>query len=201
MVRGSERFRTWIAESGVTAVKASIVNGVMYAFVVAAAVSASAVVFLVALEVREGMGVAAFVGSLVVFPVTWLVGPLVLAAGGDTAYMPAFVFSLAVAAPPVLATLLARRSTRRQAEERRLDGLPPRDMRPALGPHAMASGAMPIARPYPLAPPPNVPGSGPMTPVASSMLRRPSSADDSMPLHPVVYGPQMPAPIAPPVAG
>lgn len=72
--------------------RSNVVNGVLYAFVVSAAVAASAVVFLVVLEVRESMGISGVLGSLVAFPVTWLLGPVMLASGGDTSLYAAVRF-------------------------------------------------------------------------------------------------------------
>lgn len=173
--------------------RTSLVNGILYAFVVGAAVSASAVVFLVAVEAREGMGMAGFIGSLLLFPVTWVLGPVLMASGGDSSLMPLLAFSLAVAVPPILATWLARRSNRPQADHRERPDREVSDQQPAIGPHPLPSVES-TARAYPLAPPPPVPP------------RKLSTPGPMRPPLPPVYGPPAPPPMstsamAPPMGG
>ncbi len=97
-------------------------NGFLYICLAVAMVAAAACIFLVAREAGETGGMGAFVMSLVLFPISWLIAPVTMAQNGDPSVLPMLQLSLLALAPPLVMTFSVRYSARRarKAEEARM---------------------------------------------------------------------------------
>lgn len=121
--------------------RSDIFNGFMYILLVGGLVTGAVSVFLVAISAGGSLGIVGFLGSLVLFPITWLVGPLLVAIGSrELGALLWFGISLAFFALPILFTIDARRERKRAARARRSAGRPV-DRRPVR--RAAASRPMP----------------------------------------------------------